>query len=220
MIALIPAAGTASRFGGIPKMLLPTPRGTLMSMLLDKLSGDEVHVASASPVFGVLNALYGDRCQMHEIAPTSTMSQTVLAMQQYAGDRNVVFAMPDTCFEDYWAFALSLWALEDDAMVAVGMFQARPDQHTEGGMCVVEGDRVTRIVDKAQERVSDWIWGVMAWKPDFWQYIHEDDPHVGYAAQRLLMAGIEVRAVKLAGGFWDAGTPDRYFKLLDHMRGR
>jgi NDP-sugar pyrophosphorylase family protein len=217
MIGIIPAAGKAERMGGIPKMLLPTPNGTLISLLCSRMERVGQVIVGTRPVIyealaGVCNALVY-RCE------TATMSETVLTARQYImAHETVCFGMPDTYFDDANAFVKLAAELKDGADLAVGVFQTRPEQRHKLGMVeLTPGDEVLRVVEKPAETSLTWAWGVLAWKPRFWQYIEARDPHVGYALPRALAAELDVRAVRMDGGFWDCGTPDEYFDLITHL---
>ena len=217
MIGIVPAAGKAERMNGIPKMLLPTPYGSLISVLCGRMERAGQVIIGTRPVIyealaGACNALVY-RCE------TATMSETVLAARQYMiAQASVVFGMPDTYFDDANAFVKLADKLNDGADVAVGVFQTRPEQRHKLGMVdLTPGDEVLRVVDKPTETSLAWAWGVLAWKPRFWQYIEASDPHVGYALPRAVAAALDVRAVRMDGGFWDCGTPDEYFDLITHL---
>lgn len=213
MIGIIPCAGKSTRFGGLPKFLLPTPEGSLIDVLRVRMwTLERLLIATNTANHGLLLPY----------APfdvnTQTMSETVLSFLPYIPQsESVGFGMPDTYFEDRRAFPKLVGALENGIDVAVGVFVVRPGQHSEGGMCQIENDTIIEIVDKPESSDLNWIWGVMAWTPSFWHYIHASDPHIGYSAQRAIEAGLNVAAVRMDGGLWDCGTPERYFALMRHL---
>lgn len=224
MIGIIPAAGTAERMMGLPKMLLPIPDDTFllkrMCQQIDQHGVDEIVVSCNPQTMSILSSAYV-RPLYHDAGYTKTMSETLLSVNT-RHHSSVLFAMPDTYQEDRIAFAKLSATLDAGADVAVGVFHAREGQHTEGGMVHFGlqpngAYEVTGIDDKPAERVSDWIWGILAWKPVFWQHVDPVDPHVGFGVQRAVEAGLDVRAVKMDGGFWDAGTPERYFGLINYL---
>lgn len=226
MIGIIPAAGKATRMGGIPKFLLPAP-GCIS--LLDRLR--LLMLATNSPTRAVDRVIVLGNPQNIEIIEqnvssdvrlatvmTRTMSQTVIAAHHiYEVDPIILFGMPDAYIADDYAFIKLCDTLGQGADVAVGVFQTRPEQRSKLGMCRVEGFKVTEVIDKPAETDLIWAWGVLAWKPVFWQHIHADEPHIGYALPRAIAAGLDVRAVTMDGGYWDAGTPSEYFALIRHL---
>lgn len=151
---------------------------------------------------------------------TKTMSETVLRAQKSAKDDVVAFGMPDSYFDDWAAFNKLNHAIQDGADVAVGLFLARDEQSSKLGMCDFDPktQQIMQVVDKPVGKTPlAWAWGVLAWKPAFWDCIKASDPHVGFAIPRAIEAGLDVRAVKMDGEYFDAGTPDEYFALIRHL---
>lgn len=222
MIGIIPAAGQADRMFGIPKMLLPTPRGVLIDVLVERmqLACDHLYTGTRSGLYGMLAGRLATDAHTVYLANTATMSQTVAQAERYTTGANVAFGMPDTLFEDEDAFPRLAAALNAGADVAVGVFRVRAGQHRRGGMVDIHGDRVRAVIDKPETSGLAWIWGVLAWKPVFWPMIDPATPHVGYALPSAIRAGLDVRPVILNGPYWDCGTPDEYFDCIAHERAR
>lgn len=218
MIGILPAAGTAARIYGLPKFLLPIPGSYLMRWHLDGLHavGCAPVIISTSAANYLLLAQYvGDDAQVTIAGRHATMTQTVLSVYDNGyKDDAVLFAMPDTLWTDHYVLPYLTDAIHDGADVAVALFEARPGQHAQGGMCRVEGNQVTEVIDKATAPTFPHIWGALAWRPTFWANLKPDDPHVGYALPRAIAAGQDVRAVLCAGEYHDCGTPDRYFACI------
>lgn len=221
MIGIIPAAGSASRIFGIPKMLLPTPSGVLIDTLADRMlmACDHLYTGANSRVYGMLAARLSSPSHSVFVANTTTMSQTVrLAERHVKPDDTVLFGMPDSTFEDDQAFVKLAAAIQGGADVAVGVFRVRNGQHQRGGMVDLDGDRVRAVIDKPEKSGLAWIWGVLAWRPEFWPLIDPETPHVGYALPRAIAAGMDVRRVILNGPYWDCGTPSEYFDCIAYQR--
>lgn len=221
MIAIIPAAGKAERFDGLPKCLLPVPQGTLIETLYARMKRvpECTHAA-----IGTNRTAYAFLRQREGIsggvfkAETQTMSETVMLSRQFVeDDEPVLFGMADTYFEDENAFVKLAAALDDGADVAVGVFMTRPEQRSKLGMCRIDDGRIIGVADKQPMTDLEWAWGVLAWKPSFWQYIQSQTPHVGYAIPLAAARGLDVRAVKMDGGYWDCGVPDEYFSLIRRL---
>jgi NDP-sugar pyrophosphorylase family protein len=241
MIGIIPAAGSATRMMGIPKMLLPIPPNgsVLIDLLIERMKlagvGEWPEIISSDVVAELIQ--YHTGIDLYH-AKTKTMSETVLcvksawefAIPNYETGKvpipepmpPVLFGMPDTYFDDGEAFVKLAAALDDGADVAVGLFKARPGQRKKLGMCDITpgyfGGHISAVIDKPQETNLVWAWGVLGWKPTFWQYIQAEDPHVGYALPRAIAARLDVRAVRMVGEYFDCGTPDEYFECIEHLR--
>lgn len=220
-IGIIPCAGTATRIHGIPKYLLPVPDGYLLGKLITRMQ--ELHVQAVigvNPENAGIVSQYKKTAFVHTAKQYKTMTETVLSCRSFANGDDVLFGMPDTFIDDDACFQKLTSALDDGADVAVGVFYARPKQHLKAGMCAICEAQVVSVVDKPQNTDLRWLWGVLAWKPAFWEHMQADDPHVGYALPRAIAAGCDVRAVKLDGHYWDAGTFDEYAELVKYLHGR
>lgn len=218
MIGIIPAAGTAERFGGLPKFMLPCAGGEVLfkrlRRLMSKAIPDEIITYAREENVDLIER----RLSESHVGgvDTNTMTETVLKAIQYRKHDCALFGMPDTYFEDEQAFVKLAAALDDGADVAVGVFEARPEQHSQGGMCKIDNNHVIGVQDKMPQRLPgyDWIWGVLAWKPYFWKFLTPDMPHVGYGIMPVIHDNADVRAVKLDGSYYDCGTPERYFEMI------
>lgn len=221
MIGILPAAGNATRMIGLPKALLPINGTTLIGRhvaLMQAVGPHRIAIGSKGATFQLLDAMFGDDTLMYR-ADTETMSQTVLAARHYAYDAEMtMLGLPDTYVEDDLAYIRLSNALLKGADVAVGLFVARPEQRHKLGMCMVEQGQVTEVRDKPEHTTMIYAWGVLAWKQKFWEFIQPDDPHVGYALPRAIAAGLNVEAVRMLGGFWDAGTYTEYSDLIFHLK--
>lgn len=218
MIGIIPAAGKAERMGGIPKFLLPVPGGTLINVLANRMIdadlGVELFALTRRESF---EAVLDNTPRLRRLGSlsTQTMSQTVLcglelAKLEEVDKENVLFGMPDTYWEAPNVYE-QLSAALSDSIVAAALFRARPGQRL--GMCATWRDRITGVIDKPEQTSLKWAWGALAWRPEFWQYIKPDDPHVGFALARAP----EPRAVCFEGNYWDCGTPNEYFHMIRHL---
>lgn len=220
MIGVIPAGGKAQRLMGLPKMLLPCPNRTLFEVLLERMTAAHPRQILLAPSAATIGQLFPFFSPMVIAYATRerTMTEDVMLARYYAGeDEWVLFGMPDTYFEDTQAFPKLVQALKAGADVAVGLFATRPHQHTKLGMVEVEGENVVSVIDKPTFTTLKEAWGVLAWKPCFWDYLRDTDPHVGYALPYAIDAGLKVQAVRLEGEYWDCGTAEEYFELVRHL---
>jgi len=133
--------------------------------------------------------------------------------------QNTLFGMPDTYFDDEQTYNKLATAINGDCDVAVAIFRARHRQHTKAGMVRTKYGKVIEVVDKPETTDMVWLWGALAWKPAFWEYINGSDPHIGYALPRAIAAGVGVRAIRCDGNYWDCGTSAEYYELIRHLEG-
>lgn len=225
-IAILPAGGKATRIYGIPKFMLPMSGGSLIDIMLDRVrkSGPRYIAIAATS----LTAPWFDHLSAPDVAiytsTTGTMTGDILAARRsFAdGDDNVLFGMPDTYFDGDDVFnKLALRANYADVVVAV--WPIRDNQRGQGGQCLVvesdEGWHIEDVVDKDPDCPYDHIWGALAWRPVFWDFLTADMPHVGYGLQPAIDAGLDVRAVVMDGNYYDCGTSERYFEMIRDTTG-
>lgn len=81
-------------------------------------------------------------------------------------------------------------------------------------MCRVQNGRITEVVDKPECTNLHWAWGVLAWRPVFWDCLRPEMPHVGYGLPCAIESGLDVRAVEMDGQYFDCGTPEEYFQCI------
>lgn len=216
MIGILPCAGQAERFHGLPKYLLPIGDSYLLKAHVDGMDAANVPIVLVGVNRDNADSVQAYYSNIIIADHHDTMTQTVLSMRDViANEANVLFGMPDTYFDFplvYERLATRLNASTADVVLAV--FKARPEQHREGGMVSVSHNQVLDIVDKPEVTTFQYIWGAMAWRPSFWNCLEPDMPHVGYGVQRALEQGLNVQAVLCTGDYWDVGTPERYFAMI------
>lgn len=220
MIGLLPCAGTAERFNGLPKYLLPCPNGYLLERHIEAMKAVSCNMVMVGCNDENAQSIH-ERFDARDVCawsanPHNTMTQTVLSIHEGMPDSaDVIFGMPDTFFDFplvYERLATRLNASNADVVLAV--FKARPEQHKQGGMVSISHNKVVDIVDKPEATHLQYIWGAMAWRARFWSCLTPDMPHVGYGVKVAIEQGFDVQAVSCAGGFWDCGTFERYVEML------
>ena len=221
MIGILPAAGNATRINGLPKYLLPIPNTYLLDWHVQGMlaSGCRRVFAGANSQNAVLLDLYAPNALVYTARRHNTMTQTIISGYVQAIEENYsndlcLFGMPDTYWTDnsvYWRLAAQI---KTGGHVAVALCPLRPNQYRSMGCVEVEGNQVTAVVDKPEWSIFSYGWGALAWTPPFWDYLRPDDPHVGYALPRAIEAGLDVRAVKMDGSYYDCGTPEGYFECV------
>lgn len=223
MIGILPAAGKAERIHGLPKFLLPVGDSFLLELHVKRMLAagcKEVLVGATWGNDQIVTEYVPEGAHMYVARDHETMTATVRSARyahedNWHEEHNVLFGMPDT----YWEFPMVYKGLAyslDIYTVVMTVFRARPGQHRNGGMCRINEDnnRITEIIDKPENTDLEYIWGALAWRPEFWQYLKSSDAHVGFGVQRAIEAGVEVRAVYCEGGYWDCGEPASYFEMI------
>lgn len=215
MIGLLPAAGYASRFNGFPKFLLPIPGGTLLGTHVERMRAagvSEVSIGAGHHNVDTLERYKPHRTRLY--IGGRTMSETVLNVQKSIGDEPVLFGMPDTHWIEHNAYdTLNLQHCD----VNVALWKIRDNQRGKLGQCELDfDDRIVRVVDKNESCPFEFAWGAMAWSNKFWEFIKPDMPHIGYALQPAIDAGLKVMGTVIVGDYYDCGTLESYVECLNH----
>ena len=217
-IGIIPCAGRAERIHGLPKYLLPVGDSYLLAILVKRMYAagvSHVYIGANRDNYDLVAQYAPDGCTVY-LVNSKTMSETVLHARKYAGDHDVLFGMPDTYFESDTSLEVLYGYLETYSYNAyLGLFHVQPEQRSKLGMCLTHPyGYITYMEDKPIATPLEWAWGLMAWKSAFWAYIHTDDPHVGFAAQRSIANGDNVGGLLLGGRYYDCGTPAGYYRCI------
>ncbi len=221
IIGLIPAAGKSTRIHGLPKFLLPVPGDEhLLGRTINWM-----HAANADPIIigsspeNIQLVARFAETKEYRVAETQSMNDTLLRMRD---SRNGVYVlgMPDTYFSDFLIGKRAVDHLrsEADLDVVVGLWAIRDEQRGQLGQCDIKNGRVVRVVDKDPKCPFGWSWGMIAWKPRFWDFIKKEDPHTGYALQPAIDSGLAVGYLLADGRYWDCGTIDQYWDFATSVR--
>jgi glucose-1-phosphate thymidylyltransferase len=146
-----------------------------------------------------------------------------LARSWTRGD-HVIFAMPDTITTPGDALArLRDRYLETGADLALAVFPAAEPERL--GPVLLDGDRVTEVLDKPARPPAANTWGAAIWSDAFADLLHDglagrpDDsaePVIGHFFDLAVRQGLKVIGVPFPGGsFEDAGTRVGILRCLD-----
>lgn len=220
MIGIVPIGGKALRMQGLPKCLLPTLDGILLDVLLEKLrkaGAREIIAGTSYTLYQLLMSdIQIDKQKLSiQIVDTDTMNETILKAKSFIkwGGEWCALGMPDTYFDEPDPFTKIVDALSSYS-VAVGVFRAREGQHSKLGMVDIQDDKIVKVIDKPKDTELKYGWGCLGWNPIFWNFIKEEDDHIGFAIQRAIDSGIIVKPIYMSGGYYDCGSPEGYFELI------
>ncbi len=232
-LAIIPAAGTATRMGGLPKFLLPT---------IDREHDKTVH--SLNPTLLEQHIRYGlDFAEMVIIVTrpenaylmksflvpnkvevlvmeTKSMTETVIRTARVCNAAENIILMPDTYFTE--GFNSSSLALEGSEVISLGLWKIRPEQVGSVGQIECHGEPglsnfVRNHSDKDPDCEFPFLWGAMNISSAGINLLDEEMPHVGYLISKLLDSDhsrFQVGARFQSGQYIDCGTMSGYFNHL------
>ena len=126
--------------------------------------------------------------------------------------------MPDTYFDNPDGVSKSVEMLKKSSAIAsINLWKARPSQIGSVGQVEIDSDLVKTVKDKDSSCVFPYVWGTVAWKIELNEYIFPEDPHIGYAVQKAVEDGKQVNYVLNDGSYFDCGTVEQYWKLVNYL---
>ena len=220
VLHIIPAAGKASRIGGIPKFLLPIEEDNFLikfhSTLLNnsKLNIQKVIVVS-SEYFKTVQRLNLDA----EIikADTDSMNETIkFAINSFPEISRYILTMPDTFYKDS-SIILNLTEQIGNlnTQVSLALWKIENYQRGKLGQVLIRNNKIMDVVDKDPNCEYEYAWGAIAWDGSVNHLIKAQDPHIGYILKPALDNGNNINYSISSGKYYDCGTFSEYSHLLN-----
>ena len=215
----IPAAGLATRLGGIPKFLLPVnDRQTLIGFHIDnlkKINNNEILIGTNKKFYKTLQDIY-EEISIKKMN-SSSMVQTVTKLNLENKKLSLVI-MPDTYFENYKIIEYMREKITSSNLdVVLGIWKIKQSQIGKLGQCKLDGDSVKKIIDKDVNCKEEYFWGLIMWKPSFNNFISDKDLHFGTSLNRAIENNLKIGYVKSQDEYFDCGTFDEYQNLLKNL---
>lgn len=222
---IIPAAGRATRIGGIPKYLLPI-NSEAKPILKFHI---EMALANQLPVCVVVNPKIKDFilelfekwnfANVHLIsAITSTMTETIqVALDALITSPQIIsVSMPDTLSSDMLKLKYSSLKELRDLENSLALWKIRPEQRGKLGQVNLSSDklRVEKMIDKDPASELIWSWGMFSLESQYLIGFHPKDAHPGISMSKLLQDGFDLKYVIQEGRYWDCGTTAEYSAVL------
>lgn len=214
-LGILPASGTATRMGGLPKFLLPVgPQARpLLDLHLEAVAGcvDEVVVAIHPKFAAVTQERVAAAGALLTVMETRTMSETVLNLVRRMGFDRYLIGLPDVFVTGWGGYAAALGLL-DRAACGLAVWRSGPGQVGRLGNLDFDGDgRVLDIQDKVAGCPYAHHWGIAAFTREC-LLAHTDPahPHIGFTAETALRRGERVACAVVPGRYFDCGTPQEY----------
>ncbi len=219
LLHIIPAAGKASRIGGIPKFLLPIASDDFLIKFHLKLLQDsnlditKVIVVS-SEYFETINRL-GLDAQIIQ-ADTKTMNETIkVAIDSFPEHSNYLLTMPDTYYKDRKIIEnLVDNSIQKKSQISLGLWKIQESQKGKLGQVLIENENITDVVDKDPNCQYLYAWGSIVWNKSVNHLINIKESHLGYILKPALNNGINIDYIVGKENYYDCGTFDEYSNLL------
>lgn len=218
-IGIIPIAGSATRMKNIPKFLLPANNNnTLLDNIISifKTNGISNLHAGLSEINSYLLETNNDFKKL--IVKTKTMAETVkLITQDINNDAtyNSILLMPDTYFKITNEICMVKDFLNSYKIVLV-CWKIKDYQVGKVGQCKIINDEVVDIVDKNVNCDYPYFWGIISWNSTLNNIINPEWQTIGELVNTAIHMGIRIRAVISDSNYYDCGTFDEYFKMIQN----
>jgi len=205
VIGLLPASGSASRLGGIPKFCLPlTDTQNILQWHVEQMLKvcDIVKISTRSSWLPIVNQMdLPPTAVVYEIEP-STMSDALVKMMVNPNSKYII-GMPDTYMpgsngEFYKQLA------ESNSDITLAAFDCHEDLMGRVGQ--IKFDKSNNVVDALDKTAGcdyNYMWGSMAVQN---VYIDEELPNPGVQIMDWINEGKSVKAVVAKGKYLDIGT--------------
>jgi len=229
MIGLIACGGTASRIFNIPKFILPLKDKkisllTYWCILMIEKGCDKIIIGSSKQnkpfIEHIINTQlnnYNFLIIIKMIDNSSTMNETILKMLKDEKYNIAIMGMPDTHI-DYISNNLINKILNDDKLIVGSyLWNIRKSQKEKIGLCEIDDNYITDIIDKNKDCNYNYGWGAMIFKKEFEKFIKIDDLHLGYSMKLALNNFIKIPYEIIRGQYWDCGTICEYKEYLNFL---
>lgn len=216
---LIPAGGSATRLGGIPKFFLPiNSESYLLKHHIDNLSNFsdvEINIGVNKKFSESVKDLF----PFIKIKTVVSQSMVDTVTQQgLSNKKNAIVVMPDTYFSDYEIVKrINDRLVSSDNDIVLGVWRIKDNQKGKLGQCVISNEKVLKIIDKDINCNEEFFWGLIAWKPTFIKFIKPEDSHFGISINRAIENNLNVGFELSNSNYYDCGTFVEYKDLLDNI---
>lgn len=218
-VAILPAAGRATRLGGLPKFLLPvTEQGeSLVGWHVTSLRPhvDEILIPTRFEYVQFLQSLdFGHNVKIFPVQ-TRTLSETVLASKTLMAGSDVLFGMPDTYFQGDDPYGVL--ASKPDASFCVATWKTRESQAGKVGSILSSDGEVVKAVDKDISQNFGRHWGALRFNFNYLSLLEPTSETVGDLINEVLAQGKRVNCEDMGGTYFDCGTLSGYKDLLNAL---
>ena len=224
---IIPAAGTASRFGGLPKFLLPcNPSGkSLLSLHVDaSLMADlgEIRIVVHPSMFAFINELMMAKSSKVKViefkskSMTESISQAVNCMPY--SDENCVITLPDTFNTGMYSTEFPQELSQMSSMVN-SLLLWEMDDSKKGKLGQVSLDSTGRVIqdviDKDPACEYPYFWGAISLSAQILRDLDVSTTTISDNLKDLIQNGESISAVVSRSEYFDCGNFNDYKRMLD-----
>ena len=212
-----PAAGLASRLGGVPKFLLPNASSE--SILAShtgscELPPNQKIVVTRPTLVDFVAEHLGGAARVVGLPSISGSQSVLFGARQDSAVSSVSIALPDTIVSPAIDH-IGLYSALGECDIAIAAFPTRGDQQGKLGGLVMRNRAVQRIVDKDASKPTQLHWGAVAMHSAvLWEFAKNEDQNIGIAVNRALASGLTVHVAQVGTSYFDVGTLSEYVTAL------
>lgn len=215
-IGLIPASGSASRIGGLPKFSLPiSDKSSLLSWHVDNLLKicDEVRVCTQSKWIPLIESMNLDISLISK--EPSTLTDALISLAIDSSDR-YIFTMPDTYYFNIEPNFMSN-IFDIPAEIVLGCFICPPNLKGKVGQVEILNSQILAARDKDISCSYEHMWGYMGFKEGAIQNLDPLFDTPALLIDKWVNSGISVGANLHSGEYMDVGTFDGVKRLYNAL---
>lgn len=215
-VGLIPASGSASRLGGLPKFALPiSDKSSLLGWHVSNLLKvcDEVRVSTQSKWVPLVESMDLPISLINK--EPSTLSDAIVSLAN-SGDDQYIFTMPDTYYANLERNPFET-LFEQPEEIILGCFDCPPSLKGKVGQVDLVQNRIVAAADKNPECSFPFMWGYMAFKHGQIQKLPADSDTPSLLIDKWISAGITVGAHYNSGEYIDVGSFDGVKRLYTSL---
>jgi choline kinase len=222
MVHVLPAAGSASRIGGIPKSLLPIGQKSksLLGIHIElALEADlEVVVVTAPILHEVVNQIILNqgypKVTLLSYQSKSMSDSLVHASEQVDSEKIISVSMPDTYMPQFKVTDLINMR---KCAPSVSVIKATDEQYSRlGQVAINQQGYVTNILDKSINRISEYVWTGFAINSKCLNSFSRTEATPGIELARMADQSEELSAIRVLGQYFDCGTIHEYKNALEY----
>jgi choline kinase len=220
MFHILPAAGNASRIGGIPKFLLPI--GINSKTLLDfhietALQADLQVIIVVNPLLEayiqklIENAGY-KKVRVVSYKSNSMSDSLVKAVENLDDEFVASVTMPDSYMPEFTSETLIELRKKTPSLSVIKTSNA---QYSKLGQVVIDkSKKAIEIRDKSPVRISPYAWTGFAIKIETLKSFPCDEQTPGIQLARMTHKTQGLRTIEIQGEYFDCGTIFEYWQAL------
>ena len=222
ILHIIPAAGKATRIGGIPKFLLPIGHDNFLikyhvENLLENFVDCKKIIATNTENYETIKRMHLNA----EILTvnTTTMNETVnLVISQYPEYENYLVTMPDTYYKDFQTISDLVNEFNNsDSLISTAIWEIQDYQIGNLGQVKTSKKYLVDVIDKDPECEYIYCWGAIIWNKNLNKFIQDSNSHIGYMLKPIIDSGLNIDFKIAKDIYFDCGTFEEYSLLIKSL---